>query len=583
MLTRRALGFAPRFGVAAVVSALLTCYVAAQEGPPEEPALQGYEYRETRDLVVLVDDAAKLVEADGEEAFAELRAPDSRWRHGETYVLVLDLDGTTLVHPDPAMEGKRQMALKDVDGRLIIKGLIDAATALPDKQAGWYHYQWPVPGELLPRWKSTYVRHAVGPSGKHFVVGSGVYNDRMEKAFVVDMVRDAVGRVEKLGKEAFPLFHDRTGPFLVKDAYIFVIDPSGVDLVNPAFPNLEGRNIHDLKDTQGKLLIREMLETVEVRGSGWVDYMWPKPGDNVSTQKSAYVSKADVGGKWLLVGSGVYLAGAPTAPLAAARMEAPELVSLVREGAALFEKQGEKAFAEFRTKGSKWLHDDLYFFVWTPDGTRRFHAVDPSLEGKNAREAKDVNGRPYGRMLLEAAAGPSGEGWVHYMYPEPGDIFPAWKSVLVKRVVSPSGTEHLIGAGIYQMRMNRAFIEDVVERASALVATEGPAAFDKLRDRTGPFLFMDTYVFVNSLDGVELVNPAQPSLEGRNLIDVKDVNGKHVVKEYIAAVTKDGAAWVDYHWYKPGQNTPARKQAYVRLVKAADKSYIVGSGVYLEE
>jgi signal transduction histidine kinase len=77
-------------------------------------------------------------------------------------------------------------------------------------------------------------------------------------------------------------------------------DPSGVELVNPGFPTLEGRNLLDLKDTQGKTAIREMLKVVQTSGSGWVDYMWPKPGRSVSTQKSAYVRKTKLGQKWVL-------------------------------------------------------------------------------------------------------------------------------------------------------------------------------------------------------------------------------------------------------------------------------------------
>ena len=65
------------------------------------------------------------------------------------------------------------------------------------------------------------------------------------------------------------------------------------------------------------------------------------------------------------------------------------------------------------------------------------------------------------------------------------------------------------------MDMDKAFIEDVVNRAAALVEESGTDAFARLRDKTGPFVFMDTYVFVDSEDGVELVNPAQPSLEGK--------------------------------------------------------------------
>ncbi len=536
----------------------------------------------SEELVALVKDAAELVRTKGEAAFSDFRMSGSRWRRGETYVFVLDPRGTMLVHPDPSMEGKNEMELKGVNGKPIIRGLINAATMLPNKPEGWYHYEWPVPDGLLPRWKSSYVRLATAPSGQSYVVGSGIYNDRMERSFVVDMVTDAIGQIEKNGRAAFQLFHDPTGPFKAKDAYIFVFDSNGADLVNPGFPNLEGRNLMDLKDTHGKQLIREMFTVVKTSGSGWVDYMWPKPGESVSTQKSAYVSKVKMEGQWVLVGCGVYLADAPKAVPAGRKMTAPELMTLVWEATAVLEKEGERAYPEFRRKGSKWFRDDTYFFIWSMDGTRVFHAADPALEGEKASERKDVLGRPYGRMILDAAASASSEGWVHYMYPEPGDIFPAWKSTFVKRVTFPSGKQYAVCCGIYNMQMDKAFIKDVVDHAAALVADRGKDAFGQLRDKTGPFVFMDTYVFVDSPDGTELMNADFPSLEGKNLIDLKDLTGKAVVKDEIDAALKAGSAWVDLYWYKPGQNTPARKQTFVRKVQSGRDTYIVGAGVYME-
>jgi signal transduction histidine kinase len=119
----------------------------------------------------------------------------------------------------------------------------------------------------------------------------------MERPFVVDLVKDAVGQIEKNGAAAFPLFRDPAARFMAKDAYIFVVEPSGVVLVDPGFPKLEGRNLIDVTDTQGKQPIREMLKIVQTNGSGWVYYM----------QKTTYVSKAKMGNGWVLVGCGVYL------------------------------------------------------------------------------------------------------------------------------------------------------------------------------------------------------------------------------------------------------------------------------------
>ena len=292
--------FAQRTGSLSLVVPLGAVLVLLQACSGTAPTVaanldQSFQYEDTRELMVLVKDATELVRTKGEAAFDDLRVSGSRWRQDETYIFVLDPEGNMLVHPDPALEGKNQLDLKDINGKPIIRGLLDAAMTFPSKPEGWYHYEWPVPGGLLPRWKSSYVRLVTAPSGSRYVVGSGNYNDRMERTFVVDAVKDAVAQIEKNGAAAFPLLHDPTGPFIAKDAYIFVYDMHGTNLVLPAFPNLEGRNLLDLKDSQGKQFIQEMLTLVQTSGSGWVDYLWPKPGESVPTQKSAYVSKAKLG------------------------------------------------------------------------------------------------------------------------------------------------------------------------------------------------------------------------------------------------------------------------------------------------
>lgn len=581
--TSRSQAMARYLAAAAALSSLPACRTVTPKSSAGEVDLQPYEYEETQALVTLVNDAAALIEAEGEAAFARLRVPDSRWRRGETYVFVVDAQGKMLLHPDPALEGMDELELKDVNGRSIIRGLIQAATAVPGKPEGWYHYEWPVPGGLLPRWKSSYVRLVRSPLGTRYLVSSGVYNDRMERAFVVDMVKNAVEQIERRGEAAFPLFHDRTGSFIAKDAYIFVIDPrSGAELVNPAHPNLEGRNVLDVKDTQGRPFVREMLELARASGTGWVSYMWPRPGESISTEKSTYVSRARVGDRWFLVGAGVYLSDAPKASVASSVMKAPDLMALVRDGAAVLELRGPAAYPEFRTKGSRWFTDDTYFFVWTMDGARVFFAPDASMEGQNASDEKDILGRPYGRMFLETAASPSGEGWSHYMYPEPGGLFPVWKSAFVKRVTFPDGSQHLLGAGVYNMQMDKAFVVDMVDRAAALIESRGKGAFDVLRDKTGPFVFMDNYVFVETTAGDCVVEPGQPSIEGTNIIDVRDVRGKYLVRDYIDGALKHGAVWVEYYWYRPGYNTPFRKEAYVRKVQIGNETYVVGSGLYID-
>ncbi|MFD2247523.1 cache domain-containing protein [Pontibacter ruber] len=575
-----------KLGFSLLFAALIVWTTCRANTSKNIAARQGQQTQQdsTKLLVQLVKDASEQVRKNGEKAFTEFREKGSRWRKGETYIFVLDTKGNMLVHNDPEMENKNQLQLKDINGKPIVRGLISAATTQPDKPEGWYHYEWPVPGGLLPRWKSSYVRLVKAPSGKSYVVGSGMYNDRMERAFVVDLVTKGVAEVEQHGEAAYKTFHDPTGPYLAKDAYIFVFTMEGVEIVNPAFPTVEGNNNYDMKDAEGKYLVREILKTATTKGAGWVDYMWPKPGESIPTQKSAFVHLANMpNGKQVVVGCGVYLADAPKAKVVQTKMSATELMTLVRQAAAELEKRGEKAFPDFSKKGSKWYQDDTYLFVNKLNGGRVFLATQPQTAGQQDTSRTDAVGRPVVKMFTSATASPEGEGWVHYEFPKPGDIFPTWKSSFVKRITFPSGEQYIVGSGIYNMQMDKTFIEDVVNRAAALVEKQGKGAFDQLRDKKGPFYFMDTYVFVESPEGVELANTAQPSLEGRNLIKEKDLKGKLMVRDYIDAAMKNGAAWVDYYWYKPGENTPARKRSYVKKVQHGNETYIIGSGYYPAE
>jgi len=51
---------------------------------------------------------------------------------------------------------------------------------------------------------------------------------------------------------------------------------------------------------------RAFIEKVKASGSGWVDYMWPKPGETQPSRKWSYVKAVSVDGAPALVGAGFY-------------------------------------------------------------------------------------------------------------------------------------------------------------------------------------------------------------------------------------------------------------------------------------
>ena len=69
----------------------------------------------------------------------------------------------------------------------------------------------------------------------------------------------------------------------------------------------------------------------------------------------------------------------------------------------------------------------------------------------------------------------------------------------------------------------------VVREATDLVTGEGvDAACAKFRVKDSRWYQDDDYVFVLGMDGEALCHPARPSLEGRNLMELRDPKGRPI-------------------------------------------------------
>jgi cytochrome c len=129
---------------------------------------------------------------------------------------------------------------------------------------------------------------------------------------IVALVEKAAALIDSKGKSIFPEFRKTDSEWRTGDTYLFVNDLKGMVLLNPAFPELEGKDLTGRKDSNGKLFFLEFLKVVQSKGSGWVDYMFPKPGQSQPSQKWSYVKAVNVNGTPALVGAGFY-ATSPTA------------------------------------------------------------------------------------------------------------------------------------------------------------------------------------------------------------------------------------------------------------------------------
>ncbi|ALT76025.1 hypothetical protein AT984_01140 [Paucibacter sp. KCTC 42545] len=87
--------------------------------------------------------------------------------------------------------------------------------------------------------------------------------------------------------------------------YIWINDMTPRMVMHPIKPELNGKDLNENKDPKGKPLFVEFVKVVKASGSGYVDYLWPKPGATEPVGKRSYVQGFAPWG-WVL-GSGVYV------------------------------------------------------------------------------------------------------------------------------------------------------------------------------------------------------------------------------------------------------------------------------------
>lgn len=259
----------------------------------------------SKDLIAFVEEAAALVREHGEESFPDFREEDSDWYRGDIYVFIYGIDGKRYVYPlDPKDEGENALNLEDVHGKLIIQQFLEVVDN--DKNAGWCHYEWPKIRGGKNAWKSAYLIKVKSPSGKEYIVGSGLYNMKMERELIVDIVNEAVDLIEEKGKEAFIILQDRRNRFFYNNTYVFVMNIDGLELVNSAFPNYVGRNLINIRDQNGTYVVREEIRIAKEKGEGWIHCYWEKFDTGEMTPEYAFVKRVMIGDEMYVVGSALY-------------------------------------------------------------------------------------------------------------------------------------------------------------------------------------------------------------------------------------------------------------------------------------
>jgi methyl-accepting chemotaxis protein len=179
----------------------------------------------------------KIREREAENRIKDLILDKNFGKVGETgYLAVLDGKGKTVFH-------SKFSSGTDLSGFSFVKEAVE-------KKSGFFTYLWKNPGEETERRKVAAVSY-FGPWD--MVIWATTYLSEYKSMLDFDLLREKV-------------LSYRIG----KTGYLYVMDDKGNLIVHP---ELEGKNIYDSKDGQGRYFIQEMCSNK----NGEISYLWENP------------------------------------------------------------------------------------------------------------------------------------------------------------------------------------------------------------------------------------------------------------------------------------------------------------------
>lgn len=282
---------------------------------------------------LLVESAATLYKSDKAAALQQLSNPEGNFVYGQHYVYVLDSTGVMIAHGvNPGYVGQDFYAVADPDGKHFVQEILETANR---EGHGIVEYKWLDPATGTERPKTVFFMKTNGA-----IICSGVYganpardildlpadedgeprdtSPELEKFRKMQPIEaapellpdDAVYLVQKAiaffklnGKDiALAEFSSRAGRFVTGEQYVFVLDSTGRMLAHGITAEYVGKDFYRTVDSNGKAFIKEIVDTANSVGSGWVEYRWYNPVTRREQLKTVYFEKPD----GVIICSGIY-------------------------------------------------------------------------------------------------------------------------------------------------------------------------------------------------------------------------------------------------------------------------------------
>lgn len=135
---------------------------------------------------------------------------------------------------------------------------------------------------------------------------------------------------------------------------------------------------------------------------------------------------------------------------------------------------------------------------------------------------------------------------------------------------------------VEKLRLSCSLARKKVYSAVKLFEAQGTRAFPILRNLQGEFGPTQEVgcIGIHSLSGPMVLHPTQPSIEGKNLLDLQDSTGFSYVQAMNWVVETHTEGWVLYVWMNPNSQREEIKASFIKGASWKGDKYFIGCGLF---
>lgn len=116
----------------------------------------------------------------------------------------------------------------------------------------------------------------------------------------------------------------------------------------------------------------------------------------------------------------------------------------------------------------------------------------------------------------------------------------------------------------------------MVKVGVASIKANKEAAFTEITGKHQKFIDRDLYLTVWAMDGMVRAHGANPKMVGKNLIGLKDIDGKAFIAERMLLAKDSATFWQDYQFRNPASGKIEPKRMYCERLD----DMVVCGGIY---